>query len=205
MSRTLRIIVSLLGGFLLVGSANLVRAQEEEHTELVQKVFHVEHVSVTRLQHLLSVFEVMVEADLQLKVIAVKGMPDGVAAVEAALKRLDVPPPPAKNVELTVYMLNATETPVTGATIPSELDEVVHQLESVFAFKGFRLWETVILRAREGEAGGTKNLHGVISETGASYDFQFHSAVIVPDREGQRDSNQPPLDGNGTRARRGHR
>ncbi len=162
----------------------MVRAQEEQHVELVQKVFHVEHVNVARLQHLLSIFEVMVEADLELKVIAVKGMPDGVAAVEAAIKRLDVPPPPAKNIELTVYMLNATEAPAAGATIPSELDEVVRQLESVFAYKGFRLWETVILRAREGEAGGQKNLHGVIPGMGASYDFTFSSAVIVPDEKG---------------------
>jgi hypothetical protein len=52
-------------------------------------------------------------------------------------------------------MLNATKTHVTDVTIPSELDEV----------------------------GGTKNLHGVISEAGASYDFKFHSAVIVPNEE----------------------
>jgi hypothetical protein len=184
MSRNLRNIVVWLGVIVFVGNSSLVRAQEEGRVEVVQKVFHVEHVNVARIQKLLSVFEVMVEADMELKVIAVKGMPDGVAAVEAAIKRLDVPPPPAKNVELTVYMLNATVNPVTGATIPSELGEVVHQLESVFAYKGFRLWETIILRAREGEVGGQKNLHGVIPETGASYDFTFNSAVIVPDEKG---------------------
>jgi len=168
---------------LILGGPSLARAQESEQAELVQKVFNVEHVNVTRLQNLLSIFDVMIEADQRLKVVAVKGLPDSVAAVEAAIKRLDVPPPPAKNIELTVYLLNATEAPVTGATIPSGLDEVVHQLESVFAYKGFRLWETLILRARDGEIGGSKHLSGVIPETGASYEFRVQSAVIVADKD----------------------
>jgi hypothetical protein len=167
----------------LAGSPDLVVAQEEQRPEIVQKVISVEHVDVRRVQKVLSIFEVMVEADPQLKVIAVKGLPDSVAAVELAIKRLDVPPPPASNIELTVYMLNATEAPVSDTMMPSELEEVIHQLKNVFTYKGFRLWETLVLRTREGTLGGSKNLHGVISDTGARYEFQLDSAVLVPDEE----------------------
>src|SRR5262245_9234460 len=55
---------------------------------------------------------VSMTGDRAKKVIILRGAPDGVAVVEDAIKRMDIPPPqppaakPAMNVELTVYLLH---------------------------------------------------------------------------------------------------
>ena len=61
------------------------------------------------------------------------------AAVEEAIKNLDVPAPPAKSIDLTAYLLVASRKSTEGANLPSELQEVVKQLKGVLNYQGFRL------------------------------------------------------------------
>jgi hypothetical protein len=106
---------------------------------------------------------------------------------------LDVPPPPAKNIELTVYLLNAKMESAGGNEIPTEITDVVEQIKSIFPYESFKLWETIPLRTRDAQSGlveGPKWVKGMISNDTADisdleYHFSFHSALAIPDQEGR--------------------
>jgi hypothetical protein len=55
------------------------------------------------------------------------------AQSEDTIRRLDVPPPAPQNVELTVYLLLASDNGV--GSVPPELEGVAKQLKTTFAFK----------------------------------------------------------------------
>jgi hypothetical protein len=74
-----------------------------------------------------------------------------VQAVAEAVAKLDVTPPPAKDVELTAYFLMAAQQPTQVTDLPSELNEVATQLKKVMNFRGFRLLNSTIVRTRDGE------------------------------------------------------
>lgn len=164
-----------------------------EKVQVIQKVFKVEHVDVRRLRQILQIFAVEMQADEELKVIAVRGRPESVAALEASLERLDVPPPPAKNIDLRIYLLNAKEESAGASEIPSEINDVVEQIKAIFPYESFRLWETIHLRTRDAQssvAKGPKWVQGIVSDdaadiSGLHYEFGVNSAKATPDDEGR--------------------
>jgi hypothetical protein len=179
---------------LCLSFASMAWSQEEGERSaaqvVVKKVFRVEHADVRRLSKLLQVFGVEIEADSELRMIAVRGPQESVAALEASLEHLDVPPKPATNIQLTVYLLNALLDEEAGGEIPTELEEVVSQIRSVFPYKGFRLWETLVLRTRDNQGGvrGPNTVSGVITDDGgkasdAFYKFSFNSLRLIPDEQ----------------------
>jgi hypothetical protein len=134
----------------------VLAAQEKQDKEArpvetgprVQKIFQVKYANVENLWAVFSGIA-KVQVNQSLRVLAVDGTPTAVAAIEEALKRLDVPPPPAQNVELIFHMILAK--PAKDGSLPSDLASVQRNLESLFGFKGFQLTETVVLRARDGQ------------------------------------------------------
>jgi hypothetical protein len=178
--------------------ASLAQSQEgqedkAEKVQVSQKVLKVEHVDVRRLRQIFQIFAVEIHADEELKVISVRGAPESVAALEASLERLDVPPPPAKNIDLRVYLLNAKAESAGASKVPSEIDDVVDQIRTIFPYGSFRLWETIQLRTRDAHSGvaeGPKWVQGYVSDDAASvsglhYEFGFISAKATPDDEGR--------------------
>jgi hypothetical protein len=59
-----------------------------------------------------------------------------------------------KNVELTLYMLIALPQASQPDSVPKELEGVVSQLKGLFPYRGFRSFDTIILRGREGKSSG---------------------------------------------------
>lgn len=164
-------------------------AQENKQPQVVQRVYKVQNANAAKLRNVLQVFPVEIHVDAEQGIIAVSGMPESVAAFEAALKKLDVPPEPTKNIELTVYLLNATAEAIPGSEIPSELHDVVDQLTGVFPYKGFSLWETLVLRARDSSGGadkGPKWISGAVPDNPElSYELGVQAATAVPDDDGR--------------------
>jgi hypothetical protein len=181
--------------FVLSNWASTAQGQEsqeeqkaaDEKVQVSHKVLKVEHVDVRRLRQVLQIFAVEIHADEELKVISVRGMPESVAALEASLERLDVPPPPAKNIDLTVYLLNAKDESAGADEIPSEIKDVVEQIKAIFPYDSFWLWETIHLRTRDAQSGvakGPKMVQGIVSN-GLHYEFGLNSAKATPDDEGR--------------------
>jgi hypothetical protein len=92
--------------------------------------------------------------------ILLSGPKAAVDGTEALIKQLDVAAPPRKNLELTVYMVAASTQPSGGSPLPDALAPVTTQLRTVFPYKGFRLIDSFVLRARLGEGAETSGFIG---------------------------------------------
>jgi type II/III secretion system protein len=160
------------------------KAQADEKRNWAMKVFQVKYADVNQLADLFRTFGASVEAKRNLKALAVRA-PEGVlAAIEEALKRLDVAPPPLKDIDLTVYLLIASaQESATGKT-PAELDPVIKQLKTVFNYRGFRLLDTLMMRQREdtqGTVNGTVASPTSVTQQPVPYRFHVNSVRIGSD------------------------
>lgn len=142
----------------MMGFALLAGAQEKKEVEQgagarVSKIVDVRHRDVREFQNVLEALGVRFEYSRELKVISLSGPRELVEAAAAAIQKLDKPAAPPKNIEITVYLLGASEQPIPGVAVPPELQAVTKQLKSVFSYQEFRLLDTAFLRIREGEIG----------------------------------------------------
>jgi hypothetical protein len=131
----------------------------------VLRVFEVKNADVNRLAAMVDVFGARVQPDASLRVISVSGTEEQVRAIEDAIKRFDVPPPARKNVELTFHLVQALPTAVMDK-LPSDLEPVIKQLRSTFAFQGYRLADTIQVRGRDGDsfdASSVANFTGMVA------------------------------------------
>ncbi len=82
-------------------------------------VFNVRYADVDHIRDVLEAIRSplggSIRADSQMKVIVVSGVKEMVDACGAAIKNLDVPPVPAKHVDLAIYIIRASK-----ASGPSE-------------------------------------------------------------------------------------
>lgn len=164
------------------------RAQEKEASQKTapedqtRKVIPLKYVAPSRAAHLLRVFGATVLDDDRLKVLTVAGSTSAVEAIEEAIKKLDVPPPPARGIEITAYFLLGTRQSVEGANLPKELDEVVNQLKRVLNYQGFRLLDNLLIRTMDGE---NALVSGAATSQGERADFQFafDDARILPEEK----------------------
>jgi hypothetical protein len=164
---------------LLVLAAPLL-AQEAKPSQSregwVSKVFEVKYREPNRLFELVSGFGADVRPSAQLKAIAVTGPAAVVDAIGETIKRFDVP---LKNVELTTYILLGQLREGETPTVPKELEGVVKQLRSLFSFQAFRVLDTAVLRAREGQGG---RVSGAFSPpAGTSYNLELNSIAVTTD------------------------
>jgi len=125
----------------------------------VQKLFLLKYADPIHVANLLSIFNASVRPDSDMHALAVETVPGPtMAAIEEAIQRLDVPSAASKNIEMTAYLLVGGETAGTEpSAMPKELDSVVAQLKNAFAFKSYRLLDTLALRTRVGQAASTSS------------------------------------------------
>ncbi|MEO8370362.1 MAG: secretin N-terminal domain-containing protein [Candidatus Solibacter sp.] len=110
--------------------------------------------------------------------IALSGPQDKVAAVEAAIKQLDVP---AKSVELTVYfVVGGDQATLAGSAVPQDLRDVIAQLKGAFAFKEYKMLDTLSLRTRTGSPAETSGILNSASPPRMSQ-FSIRSAAVTDD------------------------
>jgi hypothetical protein len=153
--------------------------------ELVQKIVDVKYANAVEVWNILSQFVDQSEGSIMrgsitLRAIALLGTAENVAKMEEAIKRLDVPPPPTPNIELTAYLLMASEQETTKKLSP-DLEGVTKQLKSVFMYSGFRLLDTLMVRCRDGNGGEASGVAPSTSEISNKtfYSFRFGTAKIV--------------------------
>ena len=150
-------------------------AQEEKKTEAkppatVQKLFVLKYADPQAVENLLRVFNASIAPNRDMRVLAVSAIPETMAAIEDAIKRLDVPSAAPANVDLTIYLLvgHEGESPAGGAAMPKDLDSVVTQLKNAFAFKSYSLLDVLALRTRTGEQASTTSSGGAVPNGNAS-------------------------------------
>jgi hypothetical protein len=136
----------------------------------VQKLITVRYVDANVVHNLLRTFapgnDWTMESDNRLHVIALRGRPEIVATLEEAIKKLDVP---SADFELTVYLISSS--PQVGDQLPDALASTAKQLHGVFAYKGYQLLDSFVLRGSDGQGG---NAVGNVSKDGKSSTYRFH-------------------------------
>jgi hypothetical protein len=157
---------------------NANEQQEDERRNWETRIFAVKNVDLQQLDKALSVFNVVTKPVPDLGVMSVRAPRDMMPAIEAVIQQLDVPAPPRKTIELTVYLLRSTDQ--TTSSIPPALEPVVNQLTKLFSYKGFELIDTQIVRAMDGRParnqgtlGGLALAMPQVPNGLAVYDFSF--------------------------------
>jgi len=143
----------------------------------VQKVFIIQHIRSGELAQILSVFPAAISHSGQ--ALGVSAAPAVVQAIEETIKRLDVPQPPAKDVELTGYVVEALGQQVPTAAVPSELDGVVAQLRRSFSYLSYRLADTIIVRGRSEQGFESSSLGGDALSPDEKTLYQLSGRVVV--------------------------
>jgi len=146
--------------------------------ERARKVIQLKYADPSDVSSLLANFGASLRSDRHAKVLTVVGSPAAVAAVEEAVKALDVPAPPRKDVDLTAYFVLAARQPMQAAELPSELGEVITQLKRVLNYESFQLLSTAFLRSQDGASAGVSGVARVGSET-VNFRLDFKEAEIV--------------------------
>ena len=140
--------------------------------ETTRKLVELKYVNANQVQSLLRDFQVTIRSDDRLKTVVLSGWPDNVAQVEAAIKKLDVPPPPAKNIELLAYLVMASNEPQTGAE-PVDLSSAIKQMRSLFPYKSYQLLDTIWVRLRENQGIETEGLAPKSLKINPNYDPHY--------------------------------
>lgn len=158
----------------------LLPAQESEQKEM--RIFKLKYVSPKTLTVALGPLHMFVTPNTDLGTLTVHAAPAIVRQVEDVVKRFDVPPPPAQNVEVTIYVLSAA--PDGSGGVPPELEGVAKQLRATFGFKNVRLLDTQVIRTRvDRGAEVSAALSGGSPQTIASY--RFGRATVITDEKGR--------------------
>jgi hypothetical protein len=93
-----------------------------------------------------------------LKTITVRDLPENIAAIEAALKRLDLPDPAPVSIQTQIYLISASDEASDPGQFPKEIDPVLAQLKGTLKYKHYRFVNTFINRVNDGgsiESSGT--------------------------------------------------
>ena len=138
--------------------------------KVVLKVIPLKYVSPSSIYKVVSAFQPSsMQYDDSLHVISVRGNAEMVAAIEEAVRKLDVLP---ADFELTVYLISSA--PQTGDLLPDALASTAKQLHGVFAYKGYQLIDSFVLRGRDGQGGSAD---GTIKSS--TYSFRYNRATVM--------------------------
>ncbi len=151
------IAIACLALFPTLGFAQYATTKEAGPPSIT-KVIRIRYVNAKTVAELVGPgSRAFVVGDNGLKAVVVKGQPADVAMAEQAIKELDVAPAgeSAKDVEVTVYVLGATNKSQSSSPAPKEIQPVIKQLESIFPYGSYQLLDTVLIRSREGKNAAT--------------------------------------------------
>lgn len=86
----------------------------------------------------------------EMKTITVRDLPENLASIEDAIKRLDQPIAAAPDIEFKISVLIGSKTPLSGGGIPEDLEPVVKQLQATLRYAHYGLMTSNVQRAKPG-------------------------------------------------------
>jgi hypothetical protein len=133
----------------------------------------------------------IITADFRTKVLLLTGSPERIGEMESLVRRLDTAPAPEKSIELTVYLLTASDSTGASQNIPPQLDPAMKQLRSIFNYKSYQLLDTIFMRNRTLERGSTVGFlaspegEAKSSAVGrGNYSFTYSHSYLTHDEKG---------------------
>ncbi|HXG93785.1 MAG TPA: hypothetical protein VNN73_15680 [Blastocatellia bacterium] len=172
-------------------------SQYVDFTGFKGKVFDVKHrdpsALVRALAPLTSGFKgATIQSSDEFKTITVRDFPENIAAIEEALKRLDTPLPPQTDVELRMHILIASNVEGVTSQAPSDLSDVLKQLQATLNYKNYTNIATVVQRVRDGarvvQLNGQAEIPGSIGgrdrSLNSAYEYQVQAVNLTSDASG---------------------
>ncbi len=150
-----------------------------------QRVFMLKYADARNVAGVLDVFGYGIKADRELHVVAVSAPAAAMAAIEDAVKRLDVPAAAPKDVDLIVYMIAASEQASADGSLPSELQPVADEVKKIFSYKSFRLLDSILLRTQPGNRASADGVIQTGGESKTSYSFNVQPSTVTEDPQGR--------------------
>ena len=113
------------------------------------------------------------------RTLTVRDFPENIASIEEAIKRLDMPEAPRPDIEFTIHVLIATNAESIPANsrgaftdYPSELSDVIKQLQNTLRYKNYGTMTSAIHRSKEGPSG--------VSNSGVAESTLFSNVPTPP-------------------------
>ena len=132
-------------------------AGETPSAGMTSRLILVQHASPNHLRELLrpllsdshgSTIDAMDRDDI--RAITVRDFPENIAAIEAAVKRLDVENPARRQVEFHIHVLLASKQDGQGGAVPDELQDVLASLKSTLSYRSYAPVASFVQRAADG-------------------------------------------------------
>lgn len=175
-----------LAGALAAQTAATVPPAQAPEPPHQQRVFMLKYADARHVADVLAVFGFGIRADRDMHVVAVSAPAEAMAAIEDAVKRLDVPAAAPKDIDLVVYLVVASEQSSASGGLPPELQPVTDELKKIFSYKSFRLLDSILLRTQPGNRATAR---GTIAPTGetrtTSYSFEVQPSAVTEDPNGR--------------------
>jgi hypothetical protein len=129
-------------------------AQEVKRPGLTVKLFDIKYRSPASLRDSLQALgsgfaSATIYANENLKTITVRDFPENIAAIEDALKRLDVPDKSPVSLEFQLHLISASMAPSEKNTLPKNLEPVLEQLKSTLKFTNYRYVSSALNRVSD--------------------------------------------------------
>jgi hypothetical protein len=173
----------------LVGGPARAERDERPPAGMKARVFEVKHQDPEDLVHALRPLAsgargAMLNDSDSLRSITVRDFPENVAAIEQALKRLDVPVAPKPDVEVKVRILLGSVSEGAGS-YPPELESVVKQLGATLNYKSYYQVASLTQRVKAGSGSGGKGHFqltppAVDESTGGHFHFGVENVSLAP-------------------------
>lgn len=123
-----------------------------------------------------------VKTDSSVGMVIVRTRKELMPAAEQVVKRLDMAVPPPSNVEITFYLIQATHDPLPGAAVPPELQSTIAQLKNVFAYQGFQILDTTLVRGRGGRDVSASGAFSIDKDESTPYSLSLRPSVQGDDK-----------------------
>lgn len=130
-------------------------------------------------------------ANAEFRTITVRDLPENIATVEEALKRLDVPGAPRPNIELHMHVLIASNGGNTAIEVPVDLKDVLTQLRGTLNYRNYELAASIVQRltetSRSLQGSGIAELPGTnpgTPSTSMAYEYAITNVSLLQNATG---------------------
>src|SRR2546425_2798883 len=94
-----------------------------------------------------------ISANPDFHTITVRDLPENIALIEDAIRRLDTPEPVRPDLEFRIHVLIASNAPSGQEELPADLRDVVKQLQETLRYKSYGVMASAVHRTKEGNQG----------------------------------------------------
>jgi hypothetical protein len=146
-------------------------------------IIDVKYADPNRVQNLLQgMFRTNMRADPSLHAIAVTAnSSDELAAITAAIKKLDVPTAGEPDVDLTVYLIYGLAQGPAADDIPQDLSATVKQLHGLFTYKSYKLADSLMMRGRAARPYNNQQQQVEGTLPGLRYTLAYSNLSVSPE------------------------